>query len=369
MSQAPKTSPKNNQAGAAPSKTHQKGKSTDSNGLERKRSNNGPFPNQNKNGNNHRRQPSSGGKMNGNNNNNNNNGINGQRQHLQNGQSQGQRQNGQQQLSSPNSQPQQFFAVPQGAAPVNAAQYYYQSPSNGPMSPLGASPMHMSMSPGAWGTPRMAPQYYAIDVECVATGPKHNQRAVAQIALVDQWERVLLNFYVKPKEEVFSYLKDITGLDEKLLSTGVDLETGIQMVRSALPPSAILVGQNILKDVQWLGLREGVDFSSMMDLNGLWRVFNERYKSYTYFSLHHQAKALLGISQEPPHNAATDSILSIRLFNLFQSVEVDETALTKARETLLSTPIEPSFAKNNPEYDGVCMGNKKTCKCGAPFFF
>lgn len=34
--------------------------------------------------------------------------------------------------------------------------------------------------------------YMSIDVECVATGPKHNDRAVAQIALVDQARRSLL---------------------------------------------------------------------------------------------------------------------------------------------------------------------------------
>jgi hypothetical protein len=34
--------------------------------------------------------------------------------------------------------------------------------------------------------------YYSIDVECVATGADHNSRAVAQIALVDQYEQVSL---------------------------------------------------------------------------------------------------------------------------------------------------------------------------------
>ena len=28
---------------------------------------------------------------------------------------------------------------------------------------------------------------------------------------------------------------------------------------------------------------------------------------------------------------------------------------------------EPSFAKKFPIYDGVCMGNRKSCTCGAPF--
>lgn len=116
-------------------------------------------------------------------------------------------------------------------------------------------------------------------------------------------------------------------------------------------------------------VEEGVHFSGMLDLNGLWRVYNEKFRSYTYFSLHHQAKALLGIKQEAPHNAATDAILSIRLFRLFQLVQDKPEEMDRARKALLTSEMEPSFAKLNPAYDGVCMGNKKTCTCGSPFFF
>ena len=37
------------------------------------------------------------------------------------------------------------------------------------------------------------------------------------------------------------------------------------------------------------------------------------------------------------------------------------------QEALLAAEPEPSFAKRNPVFDGVCMGNRKACKCGAPF--
>ena len=60
------------------------------------------------------------------------------------------------------------------------------------------------------------------------------------------------------------------------------LETALGLLRRVLPPSAILVGQNIGKDVEWLGLREGADFASMVDLTGLYRVWNEQYKSFRY---------------------------------------------------------------------------------------
>ena len=43
-------------------------------------------------------------------------------------------------------------------------------------------------------------------------------------------------------------------------------------------------------------------------------------------------------------------------------------ALGEAQQLLLSAPKAPSFAVQNPTYDGVCQGNRKTCKCGQPFF-
>lgn len=58
--------------------------------------------------------------------------------------------------------------------------------------------------------PLPAGPYYSIDVECVATGTDHNARHVAQIALVDEHERPLLNAYVRPPVPVVSYLTPLT---------------------------------------------------------------------------------------------------------------------------------------------------------------
>ena len=43
-------------------------------------------------------------------------------------------------------------------------------------------------------------------------------------------------------------------------------------------------------------------------------------------------------------------------------------ALGEAQRQLLAAPKAPSFAVQNPTYEGVCQGNRKTCKCGQPFF-
>jgi hypothetical protein len=56
--------------------------------------------------------------------------------------------------------------------------------------------------------------------------------------------------------------------------------------------------------------------------------------------------------------------------SLFKRPEWDRVDFWNAlmQDNLLNTPVDPSFAKMNPTCDGVCMGNKKTCKCGAPLF-
>ena len=54
--------------------------------------------------------------------------------------------------------------------------------------------------------------------------------------------------------------------DDAMQEHGIPLDRALQVLRDHLPPHAILVGQNIGKDVEWLGLKEGVDFHSLMDL-------------------------------------------------------------------------------------------------------
>ncbi|CAK0783798.1 hypothetical protein CVIRNUC_006998 [Coccomyxa viridis] len=210
---------------------------------------------------------------------------------------------------------------------------------------------------------------FSIDVECVATGLDHNARDVAQISLVDYNETVMLNLYVTPVKPVVSYLEPLTGLNQSLIqSQGRPLPSAIAALKQALPPTAILVGQSIGKDVDWLGLVEGQDFEGLVDLTGIYRIWNPRYKSYSVFSQDHLAKVLLGWDTAgSPHDAVGDAVKSVRLFREFQNFQSDEAAWSSAQEKLLAVPPEPSFAKRNPEFEGVCMGNRKACKCGAPF--
>ena len=106
-----------------------------------------------------------------------------------------------------------------------------------------------------------------------------------------------------------------------------------------MPKNAILVGQNIGKDVEWLGLKEGEDFAAMIDLAALLRVWNERYGSFTYFGLAHAAKCWLGVREEEMHNAVTDAQRSVRLFNLYVRLQHSPAELAGKRAGHLADPL------------------------------
>ena len=136
-------------------------------------------------------------------------------------------------------------------------------------------------------------KYVCIDVECVATGRRHDARSVALVAIVDQDERLLLKKKVKPTEKIVSYLTPLTGLREGDLDDGEQLESVLVEVKRVLSPDIVLVGQGVKNDVQWLKLREGKDFSSTVELAELFKAYNRRYGNYNYFSLSHEANTLL----------------------------------------------------------------------------
>ena len=57
-----------------------------------------------------------------------------------------------------------------------------------------------------------------------------------------------------------------------------------------------------------------------------------------------------------------------RCFNAYRAMQHDGAEVAALKQKLLAAPIAPSFAKRYASYEGVCMGNRKTCTCGAPFF-
>lgn len=123
-------------------------------------------------------------------------------------------------------------------------------------------------------------------------------------------------------------------------------------LRAHLTPNAILVGQSIQKDVQWLQLAEGVDYASMIDLGTLFRVWNPMRAEYTGFSQDHYAKVWLGIENRTQHNAITDATISMNLFNSYRSVQWDPARLYQMQQATLTATRVPGFSSLHPVIDG-----------------
>lgn len=209
---------------------------------------------------------------------------------------------------------------------------------------------------------------FSIDVECVATGIQHTARSIGQIALVDEWSRLVLCVYVKQDIPVVSYITELTGLTKDTLDrTGIPLAQALALLRAHLPPNAILVGQNILKDVQWLQLAEGVDYFALVDISLLFRIWNPSRGDYTIFSQDHCAKVWIGVEERSHHNATEDAAISMNLFNAYRNVQWDLPRLFQMQMATLSAQRVPGFSSRFPVIDGCCMGNRKKCVCGAPF--
>lgn len=211
----------------------------------------------------------------------------------------------------------------------------------------------------------------SIDVECAATSQSHNDRAVCSVGMVDEYGRPMLCLLVRPQEgdpAVLSYLTPLTGVRrEDAEQHGQSLALVVAQVRALLTPHSVIVGQSIMKDVQWLGLREGEDFGSLVDLSTLFRVWNDRLQAFTCFSQDHVAKVWLNVQNRQSHDALQDAGIAMGLFNAYRRVQWDAQQLQCMQTLTLSAPRTPSFAAQHGSIDDCCLGHRKTCTCGANF--
>ena len=73
---------------------------------------------------------------------------------------------------------------------------------------------------------------------------------------------------------------------------------------------------------------------SLVDLTGVYRVWNSKYKTWSVYGQDQLAKVLLGWdTQNASHDAVGDAVKSIRLFNLYNTLKAgpDPKAWEKAQ--------------------------------------
>ncbi|GLD92656.1 hypothetical protein PINS_up001235 [Pythium insidiosum] len=201
--------------------------------------------------------------------------------------------------------------------------------------------------------------FFAIDVECVATGTGVDDRDVARIAVVNEDEDVFYDRYVKPDKAIVSYLTPLTGITESNLVDAPSLDEALVELRQILPRDSVIVGQSIKKDLEWLGLQKEDDYKQMFDVADLFRIPMQSKNGtirYRNFSLRHVAKYLLGHDiQEADHDPVIDAKYAMKIFKQFRHLHENPGRRDAVYQTLLQTPRTPSFAERYPVIDGVLM--------------
>jgi len=210
-------------------------------------------------------------------------------------------------------------------------------------------------------------------VECVAIGKTHltSDRYPAKFALVDEAGKLVCTSLIKPDKPIVSYLTPVSGLRESDFSTNeyLDLKSATELLKKHLPKQAILVGQNIGHDIEWMSLTVGTDFQDSVDTSEVFKGWNSKYNHMTYHSLLHEAQYVLKISTidaSKEHDPTMDATLSIQLWN---KVKEDPSRLPHYQQMLIRNRPSQSVSKRlGWRYEGVCMSkfNPATCICGMP---
>eukprot|EP00455_Lapot_gusevi_P027790 TRINITY_DN2951_c0_g1_i1.p1 TRINITY_DN2951_c0_g1~~TRINITY_DN2951_c0_g1_i1.p1 ORF type:complete len:219 (+),score=4.98 TRINITY_DN2951_c0_g1_i1:74-730(+) len=207
-------------------------------------------------------------------------------------------------------------------------------------------------------------RYIAVDVECAASGRGHNDRVPCWVAAVDENYNTLLDIVIKC-DNVFSPMTSITGLTLEEINNGVPLDEAIDRLRSICGPDVVFVGQRVSSDINWMQLRQGVDYQSIIDLAEEFRTFNSRFNRYDYASLRQLAYVLLDQNiQEAAHSPVTDSVVSMRLFNEHAKIPYQLEVAKQKILTMRKSGLIPRYPRAQ-EAD-VCSSafNPNECFCG-----
>ena len=212
-------------------------------------------------------------------------------------------------------------------------------------------------------------RFISIDVEAVATGKGHDDRAPCWVAVVNEQGDILLDSKIAV-ENIYSPMTVITGVTrEMLLEEGKPMDQVIQSVHSLLDANVTLVGQSPSNDIKWLSLEQGVHYGKVIDLATEFRSWNGKYSRHNTFGLAQAAFGLLRKDiQQGSHSPIEDAQVSMELFRRFVQTKQQGFASDKLTRMMYRREFKgpPSWKKEG--IDGVCCWkfNAQKCFCGQP---
>ncbi|KAL0951296.1 hypothetical protein HGRIS_008006 [Hohenbuehelia grisea] len=98
-------------------------------------------------------------------------------------------------------------------------------------------------------------QFLAISCTNVGVGPGGTTSMLARVSIVDYWGKTLLDTYVAPTMQVTDYRTQVTGIEEKHLSSSKAAPfSTVQNLISKLIKGKVIVGHSIWNDLSVLGI-------------------------------------------------------------------------------------------------------------------
>ena len=207
-------------------------------------------------------------------------------------------------------------------------------------------------------------EFYVLDVECVASGKGHNDRIPVLCSLVDCYGTCVLESYIQPSTTIVSYFTTLTGITkDKLINAEsfTQVQSKLTTILRSNTKLPILVNSSIGSDIEWMGLKQGVDYKKSVDISEMFKAWNPRYRQMNKFSLQHICKHAINKSTSSLHDPTHDSKLVVELYNKYKN---NPKALEKFKFDIIFERSTPGWGKkNNWLYEGVCLAAFYPEKC------
>ena len=115
------------------------------------------------------------------------------------------------------------------------------------------------------------------------------QRYPALVALVDSSANLVYKQYIRMPEntKIWSYLTPLSGIRPTDYSNNRSslLQEVQKELKSKIPRNAVLVGQRIESDIDWMGLKQGTDFANHVDLAEIFCSYNQKFRNMASISV------------------------------------------------------------------------------------
>ena len=115
------------------------------------------------------------------------------------------------------------------------------------------------------------------------------RRYPALVALIDSFGDLVYKQLIKIPEyiKIWSYLTPLTGIrpTDYWNNEGSPLQEVQKELKKRIPGDAVLVGQRIQTDIDWMGLKQGTDFDDHVDLAEIFCSYNEKFKNMASISV------------------------------------------------------------------------------------